>query len=524
MLKAAVDTKVDCLGVEGLSVSPLKHWVKRPTRVVRYMAGIGAGVNYGVHRDSLVNLARGVVERVLYVRRDGALRSVPTPKKDVFKRLSWFRIGVLRCSPSTPVVSRDQYPDLYTGRKRAIYQKAYESLCTEAISRKDSRVKTFIKAEKINFDSKDDPAPRVIQPRSPRYNLEVGRYLKPAEAAFCIGVERLAGYRVITKGLNADEVGQLIAGHWNRYQRPVALGLDASRFDQHVSVQALEWEHSVYNGKFQSPELAALLKWQLRNRGVAWVEGHKVRYEVDGKRMSGDINTGLGNCLIMSGIVLTYCRERSIDCRLVNNGDDCVLIMDSKDLSKFGDIDHHFLDFGFTLTREEPVYCLEKVVFCQAQPLWVGDGYRMVRDPRTAMSKDAVSLQSWHDPVAVGHWCYSIGTCGKQLTSGVPVWESWYDMLLRHAVHPSDGYMDALQVSGMSYLARGVKPAVITAKSRVSFWKAFGLLPDAQEAFEREYKTAELDIAHVPMMFPDIKTLDKQNNPFATWSSQRPPA
>lgn len=484
------------------------------------MAGIGAGVNYGVHRDSLVNLTRGIAERVLYVRRDGALRSVPLPKEGVFKRLSWFKIGLLRSTPPTPVVSRENYSELYTGRKRAIYSKAYESLCTEAISRKDSRVKTFIKAEKINFDSKVDPAPRVIQPRSPRYNLEVGRYLKPAESALCIGVERVAGYRVIAKGLNADGVGQLIHGHWQRYKRPVALGLDASRFDQHVSKAALQWEHSVYNGLFRTEELARLLSWQLVNRGVAWVEGHKVTYEVEGKRMSGDINTGLGNCLIMSAIVLTYVREHGIDCRLVNNGDDCVVIMDASSLSRFGDIDSHFLDFGFTLTKEDPVYCLEKVVFCQAQPVLVGGKYRMVRNPHTAMSKDAVSLQSWHDSSAIGHWCYSIGTCGRQLTAGVPVWQKWYEILLRHSEHPTSGYIDAQQVSGMQYLSRGVRQVSVTDESRVSFWRAFDILPDAQMAFEEEYEQATIDVVSVPMMFPDIKALDVHNNPFAAWSKQ----
>ena len=67
---------------------------------------------------------------------------------------------------------------MYVGRKRGIYERAYTSLMVRAIGVRDAWVNTFVKAEKVNFDKKTDPAPRVIQPRSPRYNLEVGRYLK----------------------------------------------------------------------------------------------------------------------------------------------------------------------------------------------------------------------------------------------------------------------------------------------------------------------------------------------------------
>lgn len=484
------------------------------------MAGIGAGVDYGVHSDTLLNLTRGIVERVLNVVRDGELCVVPRPVSGVFKRLSGFRTALVRRTPSTPVVSREDYPLLYTGRKRVLYQRAYDSLISEAVSRRDARVKTFVKAEKINFSAKVDPAPRVIQPRDPRYNLEVGRYLKKAELALFQGVAKLFGYKAVVKGLNADEVGELLCEHWRHFRRPVAVGLDASRFDQHVSKEALLWEHSVYNMMFRSPELARLLKWQLLNRGVAWVEGHKVSYEVEGKRMSGDINTGLGNCLLMVAIVHAYLEHKGLHARLVNNGDDCVIICEQESLAGLGDIGAWFLDFGFTLQIEDPVYILEKVVFCQSQPVKVAGHYRMVRDPRVAQSKDAVSLQGWDSALSVSYWCHAIGSCGVALTRGVPVWEAWYNMLLRHGTKPSEGYTDAVGVSGMWYMARGVRDAECDDEARYSFYRAFDITPDEQLAFEAVYATQKLHL-DTPMMFPDINQFDRDNNPLAQWSASR---
>lgn len=86
------------------------------------------------------------------------------------------------------------------------------------------------------------------------------------------------GSTVVAKGLTIDETGRLIARKWLGFARPVAVGIDASRFDQHVSAQALEWEHSIYNSIFQSDELAMLLKWQINNVGFARCKNGCIKY------------------------------------------------------------------------------------------------------------------------------------------------------------------------------------------------------------------------------------------------------
>lgn len=486
-------------------------------RSVRYLAGFGVGVRFGVHCSNLKNLARGIVERVFYVQRGGCLARAPQPNAGVFSRLSRVRQRLLGAMRPTPVVAREDYPGLYTGRKRGIYERALESLTVRAITSRDAWVNTFVKAEKVNLDKKGDPAPRVIQPRSPRYNLEVGRYLKLFERELCHAFERVWAYPVVLKGMNAHMVGGWMHKHWTSFRQPVAVGLDATRFDQHVSYDALRWEHSVYNGVFKSRELARLLGWQLENHGVARVEGRRVDYTIRGCRMSGDINTGMGNCLLMSSMVIAYCEEAGIDFRLANNGDDCVLFLERADLGRLAGLDQWMLDFGFTLTREDPVFVLEHVEFCQSHPVYTVTGWRMVRDPRVAMSKDCVSLLSWDTELEFRYWCHAIGSCGASLTAGVPVWQAWYARLVALGVAGPRGVGEAVWDSGLGYMARDVPGGEIVAEARVSFWRAFGIGPDLQEALEAEY-SAPVSLADTnPMTFPDVASIDRSENSLAAW-------
>lgn len=495
-------------GVPGITLTG--PYDEGETRSVRILDGFGSGARFGVHNSSVNNLVRGVAERVLYVSVDGGLRPCPKPKANVFDRLSGFRTSLLNSLSPTTVVPRHDYSSLYDGRKKSVYHRAYESLVVRPIRRSDAYCSTFVKAEKINFSAKGDPAPRVIQPRSPRYNLEVGRYLKCFEKELSRGFKRLVGYNVILKGCNADGVAACIHSNWKNYKAPVAVGLDASRFDQHVSVEALQYEHSIYNGVFRSKELRKLLEWQLKNKGFGRVGKTLVKYDVEGCRMSGDINTGMGNCLIMSSLVLNYFSEVGLDARLSNNGDDCVVICEKSDLYKLDGIGAYFLEFGFNLKRETPVHSLERIEFCQTQPVLVEDAYRMVRNPWIAMSKDCVSLLGWSTHNEFNTWRDAIGQCGLELTRGVPVWESFYRAIRNEGTR--QGGVDRIYDSGLGYMARGVRSAVITDESRVSFWRAFGILPDLQMAMEEQWPSIEYH--HLPPM-KELATSEISYNPLS---------
>lgn len=506
MTLPGVDTSVDVGSVDGMTVRKLSQGGTGKTkRDVRTMDGLVGSAVFGVHNPSLVNLKRGVAERVLYTRTDKGLATPIRPVKGVFDRLRHIKSLIVGNTCPTNVVAMEDYPSLYhDARKRAVYTKACESLRSVAVNVRDSIVNTFVKAEKINLSSKPDPAPRVIQPRSARYNVCVGRYLKPFESALVKGFKKAFGYSVITKGLNAIGVASQLRRNWDEFVDPVAFGLDASRFDQHVSIEALRYEHSVYNSIFNSTELAGLLKWQLHNKGVAYCDGHKLKYSVDGCRMSGDINTGMGNCLIMSSIVLAYFELVGVRARLSNNGDDCVVFCERRDYAKFAGIGEWFREFGFKLTREPVTDVFEKIEFCQTQPVLCSDGWRMVRNPYVASSKDMVSLLSWSTECEWRRWAGAIGKCGLSLTQGVPYWEAFYRRFV--GVEHETTYNNIMQ-SGLGYLARGMhSTAEVTPESRYSFWLAFGMLPDHQEALEQ----VVVDVGYselTPMMYGNTSML-----------------
>jgi len=399
----------------------------------------------------------------------------------------------------------EQFPWLYTGRRKVVYELAVESLRSRPVERRDSFLKTFTKAEKILFYSclahvlaKVDPAPRVIQPRDPRYNVAVGRYLKPYEGMVYRAIGRLWGDITVAKGLNAEQRGKLVESKWNQFRSPVAVGLDASRFDQHVSADALRWEHSIYRLMNNDPEFAELLSWQVQNKGFGSARDGKVRYRVNGCRMSGDMNTALGNCLLMSSMVYAYLHSKGIKGSLINDGDDCVVFMEQHSLARFTDgLDLWFTEMGFNMKVEEPVYVLEQVEFCQCRPIWTPDGYVMVRNVRQSLGKDSVSLKPLDNFKVFEKWCYEVGGCGLSLTGGIPVVSHFYKCLQRASHGRSAGRLgfDPVFETGMRMMAKGMsrEDKTIHHKTRFSFYLAFGIQPDSQVLWEKYYDGYDLN-------------------------------
>jgi hypothetical protein len=369
--------------------------------------------------------------------------------------------------------------------------KAAESVHRRAVSEKDAVSRFFVKAEKVRRTAaKWDPAPRIINPRDPRYNVSLGRFLHKLEKRIYKRIKNIWGDPTVMKGYNARQTAQHMAHKWfeSGFKQPCGIGLDASRFDQHISADALRWEHSVYASFFAGEdrtELLRLLGMQLQNRGVARVGKDKVKYTVDGVRMSGDMNTALGNCLLMCAMVWTLCRELNIRAKLANNGDDCMLICEAEDKDALlAAIPNWFKRYGFTMKVEDPVFEFEHLEFCQTRPVWGPDGWIMCRDPRVAISKDVVTTLPLNQGKIDRKLLGAIGNCGLALGAGLPVFQEFYTAMLRNA----DGTLQgAPQLEGgFFWMSRGLSPRYvdISPKSRYSFWRAFGIEPAMQRMLE----------------------------------------
>lgn len=220
--------------------------------------------------------------------------------------------------------------------------------------------------------------------------------------------------------------------------------------------------------------------------------------------MSGDMNTSLGNVLLMTAMVHSYFHKIGVtNFDLINDGDDCVVFFDESNL-------HHvmkglqpwFTDMGFTMKCEKPVYELEQIEFCQAQPVFDGEKYIMVRNIRTALAKDCVSIKPLSTPTILRKWLIAVGEGGMSLTGGIPIWQEFYTMLLRSGARlpkgrrPSNLKNDPTFDTGLRRLCERMGRVYqdIRPETRYSFWLAYGITPDEQIAMEHYYSSGEADI------------------------------
>jgi hypothetical protein len=201
--------------------------------------------------------------------------------------------------------------------------------------------------------------------------------------------------------------------------------------------------------------------------------------------MSGDMNTGLGNCLIMCALIWSYFSKR---CRmeLINNGDDCVVFLEQDDLHHMDNLPAWFHQMGYTMKVEPTVYDLEKVEFCQTQPVYDGNAYRMVRNPKVCLTKDLISVKNLETESAWKYQCQAISDCGMAAYGDMPIFCEFYKMLNQdHEVSRSDHLS-----TGFEFLSSGLNNAnkEVTDEARFSFWKAFDITPDMQTDLEGLYR------------------------------------
>lgn len=389
----------------------------------------------------------------------------------------------------------DQVLNSFRGARRARYEQAAKSLLVKPLDSNDARINSFVKAEKFDPSAKVNPDPRMIQARDPRYNLRIAQYLRPVEH-FIYNLQGPNGMRCVAKGLNQKDRAELFLKKWERFSNPVCFSIDCSRWDKHVSSEVLRIEHQFYRMCLpQSPELEMLLNWQQLNRCRT---AGGVKYTVYGGRMSGDINTALGNCLLMVLMVRTAMRELFCKYDLFDDGDDCLVIVERDDFQIVKDrLADQFLEFGQALKIENVAYRPWDVIFCQAKLVYNGLHWLFARDWRKVLSQSCCGTKHWNEPVKVRPMLGLIGSCELALSAGVPVLQSFALACQRmsggrcaafNAADPGLAYR--VQLEGLTLDA---KARPITQDARMSFELAFGVPVWEQEAIESILERWTLD-------------------------------
>lgn len=477
------------LAPAGLSVTELGYRKKRDRAVVALPALPSHGVPY-THNNTVGNVVFTVRERVLGRTEGGDWVPTLKPEPGAFQHrwLVAFRRRVASHLPrhSLPHTA-EEFCDEFRGKKGRRYQAALESLRVKPLGRADSYPGVFIKPEKW-FEWK---AGRVISARNPRYNIAVGRFVKPIEHDVYRAIDQVYESATIMKGYTPERRAGVVRGHWGALDDPVAVGQDFSKYDQHISKEALAYEHALYRHVYGSAELDKLLSWQLSTTCYANCPDGRVRYKVEGGRMSGDMNTALGNCIISAALIWAYAKEKGIKIRAVVDGDDSVTFLERRDLEKYvSGIVPWMRTRGFILKVEEPVFELSKVEFCQCRYVAL-EPATMVRNPLKAITHDHTWIQ--RDDLTHEDVLAATGLGGLSLYGNSPVLGSYYRMLSKASGNGAKTLARMERESSWLREARFTgKYTPPTEESRFALWESWGIAPEEQRQMEAYFDTFPL--------------------------------
>jgi len=395
----------------------------------------------------------------------------------------------------------------YTGAMRRRYLEAERSLREDGpLSSRDARLDAFLKAEKINLDKFHKP--RMIFPRSPRYNLVLASWLKPFEhwlwgrltlkwffkgrepAWLGAHLAKFGSTRVVAKGLSPRARANLIARKFSAFEGCVVFEADGKGFEAHVSSTQLAEEHAVYGAAYgRCRSLAGVLSYQLSLIGRTpggW------KFSRPGGRASGDFNTGMGNSLIMLASAASGIPD-DVPYDILVDGDNALVFLAGADVAR---VYPHFSSrvlsqCGQELTLDAPVSVLEAVRFGQSAPVYLGPGlgWTMVRDWRKVLSGFAASHRWLSEPLFGRRWLRDVSRCELSLARGVPVLQEMALNMLRYIglegkpVH--EGSLAHYFVMG-AWLAVEGDAIPVSLDARLSFERAFGLGVSDQRLMESQ--------------------------------------
>lgn len=376
-----------------------------------------------------------------------------------FIRKERFQIEANRVNPYDVVKN-------YRGSKRKVYYEAMQTLRTRPLDAFDSLVNMFVKPDRYSADQVYEKAPRAIQYRTPRYNLMMATYLKDVEEKFY-----QTGH--IAKGKSPMARGLMFQEKISKFQNPVYLELDHSKFDSTIRVEHLRTTHKYYSkvlGLKHNGQFHDILEKQIINKG--YTKGG-IKYMVKGTRMSGDFDTGLGNTIINSIAIdgfMDHCKIPKYEALI--DGDDSIVIIEA---SLRNNLDFsYFSRIGF-----ETKYMVKEsefeVDFCQCRYMSEPQP-NFVRSPIRAISHSMVVLRE----VPFGLWSSGVGMCELSLNQGVPILQQLGVALVRKRF-----YLDEDMRARMAGVRPSLTPILVTDQARLQFYLNWGILPGDQELIEK---------------------------------------
>jgi len=463
--------------------------------------------------NSLHNAGNAVMNRVFYRKDDDGnlerIAELGTTADSEFQKLEYFRTLVVSNLGITTPIPVGEFPGFYTGAKRRNYERYALSLTNNCkINKKDVEIQVFLKYEVDVRSNKEKAVPRVISPPGGRYLCQLGCFVKKVEHDLYQAIDSALGYRCVAKGMNYKTLAEAISSSWFHFVRPTSIDLDVRRLDQSLTCDALVYSHGFLLALFVGEDrvlLQRLLREQLFNKCRVKCDDGSFSYKVRGTLSSGQPNTSLVGVSVVVSILKGLFDSLPYEVRVINCGDDCVLICEYEHASHLKSLlagwfkkFNMYVELSQTLTTR-----IEQIEFCQTRPVKIGDGYRMVRNPREGIIKDSTCVDELNKPVICAKWLNAVARGGLATHGGVPIFQDFYSMYLRSAGGMLDKKLSKRQrrslsdrrevrsitKSSMRYWGKGMKEqySEISDETRESFNIAFGYTPDVQIMIERHY-------------------------------------
>lgn len=344
----------------------------------------------------------------------------------------WKRRMRKLCGDLTPLTNEEFIASYDPGAKRNDYSMAVKYLEERGYSRKDFRIRSFIKQEKKVF--KGVAKERLIQARGLVANVVLGRRLKVIErCAYGLKSSRRWGVnptRLLAKGMSQSQRAAVLIDKWSNFNDPVCISVDAVAFDRHVREYQLDSLDRMYESLFPGDsEFKTALRYRLGN--TSFTTRHGIKYIPEPQRMSGDMDTSIGNCLLVAMMiehVMMSLRIRKFD--MFNDGDDTLILVERIDLEKLKtNLDLEFEKLGHNIRVEGIFHELSGIEHCHHHLMMSLSPPRFVRDIKRSLSGVASSVNKFISKRAVRRYLKLMSACEMCLGRGVPMVQPVAQML-----------------------------------------------------------------------------------------------
>jgi hypothetical protein len=372
-------------------------------------------------------------------------------------------------------ISKEEVIARYSGLKRNRYIAACANLRENGWHKYNTHISSFVKIDKVPYGKLFTKAPRLIQGRTPEYNLCFLQYVVPMEHTLYTHLTygSHSGLRCVAKGLNPQQRAELYSDKIRTFLDPVVISGDHKTFDAFITVQHLKAVHKKYR-IMCGRGIKRYCHAQLHNKCKTV---NNIRYNIKGTRMSGDADTGLGNTIISLDVAYAVLAHNGISkYDLLCDGDDFMIIVE-RGTKLTGDM---FKPFGFNteLTETE---CPD-VEFCQCRLVDTGTRKVFVRNPERMLSNSRICRKSYklHQ---YKEWINSVGLCEATLYGDIPIYNTYSWSLISDR---SGKILDPDMLRRMEGMPIAPIETPVTDEARVSFHRAWGVPPEIQLELESQ--------------------------------------